>query len=192
MGSESIDLSLNNIWKSWFLFRKGKKASRALDNYTSNLEHNLYQLYHDIKTDKYRHDQYRKVIVTDSKRRIISVANIRDRVVHRLLYEYLIEIYDRTFIYDAWSCRKNKGVISAIERTQEFFQRFSESYFWRADIKKFFDSVDHNILKRLLHYKISDAKALILLDEIINSYSTSNPRISERERELKMEFPLVI
>ena len=125
IGNESIDLSLKNIWQSWFDFRKGKKVTSDLDNFQYSLEKNLYQLWEDLNTGTYRHGRYRKFMVCDNKRREISVAVIRDRVVHRLLYNYLEKIYDKTFIYDGWSCRKGKGLLGAIERASSFLKRYN-------------------------------------------------------------------
>ncbi|MBI5754578.1 reverse transcriptase [Candidatus Peregrinibacteria bacterium] len=123
IGSESIDLSLKNIWQSWKEFRKGKKASDELHHFQYYLEKNLFELCEDLNNGRYKHGNYRKFIVNDNKRREISVAIIRDRVVHRLVYDYLEGIYDKTFIYDAWSCRKGKGLLGAIERTACFLKR---------------------------------------------------------------------
>lgn len=125
IGNESIDLSLKNIWESWFKFRKGKKATDELHNFQYYLEKNLYNLFKDLNSGKYRHGNYKKFIVCDNKRREISVASISDRVVHRLIYDYLGKIYDKTFIYDAWSCRKGKGLLGAIEKTVCFLQRYN-------------------------------------------------------------------
>ncbi len=125
MGSESIDLSLKNIWKSWFAFRKGKRTTDELHNFQYYLEKNLLGLFNDLDSGNYHHGTYRKFIVNDNKRREISVASIRDRVVHRLVYDFLEKIYDKTFIYDAWSCRKNKGLLGAIKRTSYFLKRSS-------------------------------------------------------------------
>lgn len=105
---------------------------------------------------------------------------MRDRVVHRLLYEYLVRTYDKTFIYDAWSCRKGKGLIGAIERTQYLLKKYPRSFVWRADIVKFFDNVDHAILESTLSRKIADKTATRLLHEVISSFGT---RARERERE---------
>lgn len=124
MGSDSIDLSLKNIWRSWFEFRKGKRVGDELHAFQYQVEKNLYALFKDLNNGTYRHGGYCKFIVNDNKRREISVASIRDRVVHRLIYEYLEKIYDKTFIYDAWSCRKGKGLLGAIERTQVFLKPF--------------------------------------------------------------------
>lgn len=179
MGSVSIDLSLTNIWNCWFQFHKGKKPTKEIEHFQYFLEKNLFILYCQLNNGSYRHGGYRHFVVTDNKRRQIAVASVRDRVVHRLLYEYLAPIYDKTFLFDVWSCRKEKGLLGAIERTQSFLRRYSKNFIWRADIQKFFDHVDHNILIRILRLKIVDKKALWLLEEVIKSY----PIVSTRERE---------
>lgn len=182
MGNVSIEVSLENIWKCWFLFRRGKKPTFDIDSFEFFLEENLRRLQSDLGSGYYRHGGYRSFIVSDNKKRKVSVASVRDRVVHRILYEYLAGLYDQVFIYDVWSCRKRKGLVGAIERTQEFFRRYPSGFVWRADIRKFFDSVDHQILKRIISFRISDPLAFILLNEVIDSYRMPN-RERERERE---------
>jgi hypothetical protein len=87
-----------------------------------------------------------------------------------MLYDYLVPIWDKTFIYDAWSCRKNKGLHKAIERAQLFMRNYPDAWVWRADITKMFDSVNKNKLKSLLEKRISDPTASWLLKEVIDSY----------------------
>lgn len=178
MDNISINLSLSNIWKSWFLFKRGKKSTLELKKFTYFLEQNLFQLYHKLNNSSYGHGGYKKFIATDNKRREISVASIKDRIVHRLVYEYLIEIYDKTFIFDVWSCRKKKGLFGAIKRAQKFLTKYPKFFVWRADVKKFFDNVDQRTLLEMLFFRVKDARALNILNEIILSY-----RVFERERE---------
>ncbi len=170
MGNESIDLGLKNIYRSWFAYRKGKKPSHDLDHFQYNLDEELHNLHQVLDNNTYEHGNYRKFTVTDNKKREISVASVRDRVVHRLLYDYLVEIFDKTFIFDAWSCRKGKGLTGCINRTQQFIKGYSAGFVWRADIRKFFDNVDHHILFQILKRKIRDEKALLLLKEVIDSF----------------------
>lgn len=113
------------------------------------------------------------------------MASIRDRVVHRLVYDFLVRLYDKTFIYDAWSCRKGKGLLGAIERTQAFMRspaaracaqhmhtpRSQFTWVWKSDVSKFFDSVDQTILYQILSRRIKDKTTLELLKEVIGSYS---------------------
>lgn len=180
MGSSCIDLSLSNIWQSYFKFKKGKKPSQELENFNYYLEENLRFLHRDLNNNEYRHGRYRKFVVTDNKRREISVAGIRDRVVHRLIYEYLCKIFDKTFIFDAWSCRKNKGLIGAIKRAQRFLSQNPDGYIWRSDIKKFFGSIDQPTMLKIIFRKIKDPEAIGLLREIVGSY-----KITQNERESK-------
>lgn len=170
MGSSFIDLSLSNIWQSWFKFKRGKKLSQELQQFNYYLEENLFALYGELNEGSYKHQGYRKFIAADSKRREILVASVRDRVVHRLIYEYLIEIYDKTFAFDVWSCRKEKGLTKAIERTQKILNRCKKDFVWRADVKKFFDNVDQQKLIDIISLKISDEKAMGLFKKVICSY----------------------
>ncbi len=172
MGSESIDLRLGNVWNAWFAFRKGKRMSNEMHEFQYYLEKNLYSLYEDLNSQSYKHGTYRHFTVCDNKRREISVSCIRDRVVHRLIYDFLLPIWDQIFIYDVWSCRKDKGLLVAIERTQSFLKSYPDHFVWRVDIKKFFDNVDQEVLVELIKRRVSDEKALWLLKEVIHSYSS--------------------
>lgn len=179
MGNDSIDIGLKNIWRSWFAFKKDKKMSQELLLYQSNLEENLQVLQQALSENVYRHGQYFAFTVHDNKKRTVSVATIPDRIVHRLVYDYLVQKFDHTFIYDVWSCKKGKGLVGAIQRVQTFLVQNPSAYVWRADIQKFFDSVNHAVLRRCIEFRVCDATARSILQEIITSYSSSR----ERERE---------
>jgi hypothetical protein len=90
MGKDCIDLSLKNIWKSWFNFKKGKRMTDDFHHFQYYLEKNLSDLHRDLVNAIYNHGTYRKFIVCDNKRREISVSSIRDRIVHRLIYDFLV------------------------------------------------------------------------------------------------------
>ncbi len=169
-GNSSIDISLANVWRSYRAFRKGKKPSKAIIQFEYELLDNIISLARDLQNGTYRHGAYAHMIVNDNKRRDIAVASVRDRIVHRLLYDYLVPIWDKTFIYDAWSCRQNKGLHAAIDRAQSFMRKYPDSWLWRADITKLFDSVDKLKMNQLLRRHISDSKTLWLLDETLDSY----------------------
>lgn len=178
-------MNLENIWQSWFLFRRGKKRSREIIAFEYYLEKNLAELHDELARGAYTPSPYRFFEVTDSKRRTIAVTPIRDRVVHRLLYEYLVDIFDKRFVYDAWSCRKRKGTLGALTRAQSFFHAQPSWFVWRADITKFFDHVDREVLLDLLKRRVSDPKTLALLGCVIANSPKPKQRIApEREREL--------
>lgn len=143
-----------------------------------DLEKNLCNLYEDLNKGAYRHGPYRKFTVCDNKRREISVSSIRDRLVHRLIYDYLVFIWDKTFIYDAWSCRKGKGLLAAIKRTQSLLKSHPRAFIWRADIRKFFDNVDQKTLLRFIERRIHDCcGTLKIIIAVLQSYSASSEGI---------------
>ncbi|NLG06958.1 hypothetical protein GX553_00695 [Candidatus Peribacteria bacterium] len=179
----SIDYSLPVLWHCFTRFIQGKKHTAELEHFRFHLEANLRTLEQELNNQTYKHGTYRSFSVNDTKSRDIAVASIRDRFVHRLLYEYLVTVYDKTFLYDVWSCRKEKGLLGAIERTQYFLTQNRNGYFWRGDVQKFFDSVNQRTLLALANRRIEDPKALWLLKEVIASYRGNDSARFERERE---------
>lgn len=169
--SADIEVSLPEIWNAWWHFRHGKRRTPELDNFIFNLESELRQLESELASQIYLHGSYRTFVVDENKKRTIHVAAIRDRVAHRLLYDYLVPIFDKTFIPDLWSCRKGKGLLGAILRTQELLRRNQFAFVWRSDVKKFFDSVDQETLLKILGRKLKkNSRAFWLAHRIIKSY----------------------
>lgn len=173
--SDSIDLSLSNLYRSWYAFRKGKRKSSEILSFEYSLEQNLAHLQSSLVNLTYKHGAYAHFEVNDSKRREIAVAPVRDRVVHRLLYDYLEPRWDKAFIFDAWSCRKNKGLHSATERAAKFVWRYQNCWVWRSDITKFFDSVDQNLLLSFVRRRISCESTLLLIGKVLDSYYKNQP-----------------
>lgn len=169
-GKISIDCSVPNLRKIWDNFRKGKRKSRAIDYFTYYLEKELEKLSLDLTSKTYKHGNYYSFMVFDNKKRKIEIAAIRDRIVHRLIYEYLVEIFDKSFIYDAWSCRKNKGLIKAIERCQYFANRYCKYFFWKADVVKFFQSIDQDNLIKYIELKVKERDIIDLIKEVVYCY----------------------
>lgn len=179
MGKDSIDLSLSNIWYEWQKFKVEKFKSAELEKFVFNLEAELFSLYQDLHDNTYQHGNYRYFTVSENKKREVSVASVRDRIVHRIVYDYLTPIFNPDFDDDVWSCRKNKGLLGAILRTQKLFQENPRGWVWRGDVRKFFDCVDHDILFKSIESKVCDSDALRIISNIIESYQYER----ERERE---------
>lgn len=161
------------VYNAWKNFRKGKKPSQAIIYFEYDLEKNLSNLHNDLRQQNYRHGKYIYREVNDNKRRLISVAPVRDRIVHRLIYDQLMPKVDIRLDYDVWSCRPNKGLHQAVDRTKTLLNRHKDSYVWRMDIRKFFDSVIKSKLLNMIHkYDVSD-ELLELCENIIHSYRPS-------------------
>lgn len=103
----------------------------------------------------------------EPKRRKISAAPFRDRVVHHALCQVIEPIFEPTFIHDSYACRVNKGTHRAVERSQRFARQYR--YVLKADIRKFFPSVDHAILLSLLGRKLADPLLMELVQHILKS-----------------------
>jgi len=169
-----MNISIHNIWHCWKLFRKGKSDTKELQDFEYELEENLFQLHGNLNRRIYKHGLYCKFTVFENKKRDIVMAPIRDRVVHRMIYEYLVPIFNKTFIYDVWSCRKGKGLEGAIKRSQYLAKKYKNGFVWRTDIKKFFDSVNQDMLLECIERRITDPPVLQIIREIILSYKIKN------------------
>src|ERR1035437_93088 len=105
MHTDTLPTDYEAIYKAWTAFRKGKRPSRVIDEFAYNLETNIEELATEINSKTYKHGGYQAVILHEKKRRDLAVATVRDRVIHRLLYDYLLEKFDHSFDPDVWSCR---------------------------------------------------------------------------------------
>lgn len=168
-------ISIENIFQAWSEFKKGKAKRFDVQEFERNLEDNLFELHQRLKSKTYRHGSYKSFYVQDPKQRHIHKANVTDRVVHHLLYTFLYKLFDNSFIYDSYSCRLDKGTHKAVARLVKFTRIVSKNYTspcWalKLDIKKFFASIAHEVLLRLLKAKIKDEDTVWLLGEIIESF----------------------
>jgi hypothetical protein len=166
---------LENLFLSWYEFKKGKSNRKDLAIFEADLEENLFQLHEDLRKEKYVHGSYQAFVVHDPKERNIHKASVRDRIVHRAVFRVLYPLLDRGFIHDSYSSRDNKSTHKANKRFRSFALAASRNntrpiYILKCDVKKFFDSVDHEILIRLLRRKISDVRAVALLRGILSSF----------------------
>lgn len=151
--------------------RKGKRFRPAVAAFHFDQERALWKLHEELTTKTYRPGAYRSFFIHEPKKRQISAAPYRDRVVHHALTGVLEPIFERTFIADSYACRKGKGTHAAVDRCQRFARRFR--YVLKADIQKFFPSLDHEICKALVARKIKDKDVLGLIGQIIDG---SNPQ----------------
>lgn len=105
---------------------------------------------------------------------------VKDRVLHHSIFRILYPIFDRTFIYDSYSCRLNKGTHKAVSRFVKFTRKLSRNntkriFALKCDIRKFFDSVDQDILLELIKKKIKDSDAIWLIKKIVKSFIDGIP-----------------
>ncbi len=152
---------------------KGKRSKRAVARFIFDLEKEVIQIQEELCANTYRPSPFNIFEVREPKVRKICASTFRDRVVHHAICNLLEPIFERRFIGDSFACRRGKGTHMAMRRCQEFAR--SHRFFLKCDIRKFFDSIDHDILKTRLQRVIGDEKFLDLLNLIVEHSVPGNP-----------------
>ena len=146
---------------------RGKRGQRAAATFEYQLADHLLAIKRDLTCGSYRPGPYVHFTIAEPKRRKISAAPFADRVVHHALCGIIEPRFERLFIADSYANRVGKGTHRAVDRLQQFAQRYD--YVLRADIVKHFPSIDHAILRRTLAATIPEDDVLALVDHILES-----------------------
>lgn len=159
--------SFNNILLASRKARRGKRFIESTAKFEISLEKELHKLREELITQTYKPGNYKEFFVEEPKRRMISAAPYRDRVVHHALCNIIEPIFEKTFIFNSYANRKNKGTHRAINKYQQLSRNYK--FVLKCDIKKYFPSIDHYLLKKLIQKKIGCDKTLWLIDLIIDN-----------------------
>lgn len=166
-------LDFDNLLSAAYSCRRGKARKESTLKFFDNLEENILALHNELIWGTYEASPYYQFFVYEPKRRLVSAPNFRDRVVHRSIYDRLYHLFDKTFIDDSYACRVGKGTHKGADRAQRFIQRVEnkhgKAYALKADISRYFSSINHEILKGILTKKISCIKTRELLFYIIDA-----------------------
>ena len=160
-------VDLANLHLAYRKAALGKRGHPEVAGFEFRLEDNLFALQAGLHSQSYRPGGYRSFYIRDPKRRLISAAPFRDRVVHHALCNLIEPLFERTFIGDSYANRVGKGTHAALERAQGFARQYRCCL--QCDVRQFFPSVDHQVLTGLLERKIGDAQALWLCAQILSS-----------------------
>lgn len=167
-----------NLFAAWRMFSRGKHGKKDVAAYERYLEENVFTLQEELTTGRYRHGAYQAFVVRDPKERSIHKAGVRDRLLHQAVCRIIEPLFERSFIFDSFSCRLGKGTHAASRRLRRFLRSASQNntrtvWVLKCDVRRFFDSVDHEILFALLRKKIRCRQTLRLLRHIIGSFAKS-------------------
>lgn len=171
-------IGVENLFAAWREFAVGKVKKRDVQKFSLRLTDNIIQLHESLSSGEYAHGEYKSFSISDPKPRSIHKAMVRDRVLHHALYRVLYPLFDRTFIADSYSCRVNKGTHKAMSRFKVFAGQVSRNnmrtcWVLKCDIRKFFASIDHAVLLDTLSKYIPDLRTMLLLENIVDSFSTT-------------------
>ena len=147
--------------------QRGKRGRECVQRFNFGQEQELLVLQEELRTQSYQPGRFTTHWIYRPKARLISAAPYRDRVVHHALMNMLEPILDRHFHPDSYACRKGRGTHAAADRLQLLMGRCK--YGLQCDIRKFFPSIDHQVLKSAFRRLIKDKKVLWLMDLIVDS-----------------------
>jgi RNA-directed DNA polymerase len=136
-------LSFENLYCAYRAARKGKRENPAVSDFEFNLESNLLRLQNELLTQTYSPGAYTNFYVHEPKRRLVSAAPFRDRVVHHALCKVIEPVWERRFIYHSYACRVGKGTHKALDQCQSWVRQYRFSM--HGDIVKYFPAIDHQI-----------------------------------------------
>lgn len=159
--------SWDNLLTAYRKASKGKRGHANVAGFEHRLEDNLLELQSELRTKTYQPGPYASFHIHEPKRRLISAAPFRDRVVHHALCNLIEPVFERGFIFDSYANRVGKGTHRALNRAQEFARTYP--YVLQCDIRQFFPSIDHAVLRETLGRKLSDPSVLWLCDRILAS-----------------------
>ncbi|MCG2759693.1 MAG: reverse transcriptase/maturase family protein [Candidatus Delongbacteria bacterium] len=146
---------------------KGTKSKSESLEFYFNLESNLINLQNELESETYEPGGYKYFKVFKPKEREIAVAPFRDRVVHHAIVNVIEPIYEKIFISDSYATRKNKGTHKAVLKAQEMIKR--NEWYFKSDIRKYFPSIDQEVMIKILGRKIKDKRLLSLLKKVIRN-----------------------
>lgn len=183
--------SYENLECAYKTARKHKTTKDYVIDFEKNLKENLNQLQTELLLHCYQPKPLVNFIVRDPKTRKISKSDFRDRVMHHALCNIIEPIFDKSFIQDSYANRTNKGALKALQRFDYFKRKASKNntrncYVLKADIKKYFETVDHNILLNIIQKKIKDERVIWLIQKILNNCIAGGG--GERKKECLLEI----
>jgi retron-type reverse transcriptase len=163
---------------AWREFSRNKSKKVDVLEFRSKLMENIFSLHNDLKNKIYTHSDYEAFKRNDPKPRDIHKAIVRDRLLHHALYRIIYPFFDRKFISDSYSCRINKGQHRAGVKFRDYYNKVSENntkqvWVLKCDVRKFFASIDQLTLFEILKESIKDVNLLLLLRNIIKSFSST-------------------
>jgi len=157
---------IENLHLAFLDARKGKRNKRATLKFEVNLGGELNTLHYELMSGTYKPREYSQFYVYEPKKRLINAPAFRDLVVQHAIYRVIYSIFDKTFIDTSYACRKGYGTHKASEYTQREMRKYDgDLYFVKLDIRKFFYSIDRNILRKLFEKKIKDKNFLDIMCE---------------------------
>ena len=158
----------DNLALAFYKASMGKKRKKEVIDYRNNLDKNLKILQDQIIRVRPDVGHYRFFVIRDPKLREICSASFKEMVLHHAIMNICEPVLDNYAIFNSYACRKNKGTVKAIYRCQEYVRK--NQWYLKMDIKKYFDSINHDIAIQLLSHKFKEKSLIALFQKILDTY----------------------
>lgn len=164
-------VELQNLELAFYKAQKGKADKREVMEYGKRLQANLRKLQTQILSGDIETGSYHYFTIYDPKKRLICAAPFGQRVLHHALMNVCHPVFERVQIFDSYASRLEKGTYAALARAKHFIRRYK--WFLKLDYRKYFDSLDHIVIKHQLRSLFKDSRLLSIFEKIIDSYQAS-------------------
>ena len=168
--------SLENLAIAARKARRGKSRRPDVDEFHRREESHLLTLHDALINGTWQPGGYRQFIIHEPKRRLISAAPYADRVVHHALCHLLEPLLSKRFIARSFSCQAGKGTSAARECVRQLTNQ--HRYVLKCDVRKFFESIDHEILCERLFRVVHCPGVREVMRLIVNSHATTGREFS--------------
>jgi retron-type reverse transcriptase len=176
-----------NLHEAYWKARKHKSNTPAVKEFEKHWQLHLATLHRELHTQTYKPRPLKTFVLRDPKTRTICVSHFRDRIVHHALINILQPIFEPRFIHDSYASRQGKGTLNAVKQFQHHLHKVTHNgtlipdarnendvigYALKADIKHYFDTVDHNVLMNIIRKRVRDDDILWLTRIILDNYDS--------------------
>lgn len=166
--------SLDNLYQCWLKAKKNKSASIRVQRFGDDPLRYLTTIQERLRNLAYTFGPYKSFTVREKKFRHVVDAPMKDRIVHWMLYDYLLPIWQPRFIHDTYGNLPGRGTHAAVKRLAQFARAQSSTWILQLDISKYFYSVNHEILKSRALRFIGDHELRVLMTNLVDSFETDN------------------
>ncbi len=162
----------DNLRLAFWKARKAKEGKIEVAQFRMHLDKNLLSIREELLSGKLKVGNYHYFTIFDPKERLICAASFKERVLHHAIMNICHANFEKYQISGSYASRPGKGTYAALERAAVFQKKYK--WFLKLDVRKYFDTIDHRILKRMLAKRFKDIALLNVFSNIIDSYQTSN------------------
>ena len=165
----------NNLYRAYRKAKSGKGYKNSSARFEIQALSGLHELKRQLETKQYNISKYNSFYVYEPKQRLIEAADFKDKVVqHSLCDNVLLPKLSKVFILNNFAGQIGKGTLFGLNTLKSDMQRFynehgMDGYILKADVTKFFYTIDHSILKQIIRQYFTDKDLLWLCDLIIDS-----------------------